>query len=46
MSGATVTGKMMVEDRPLIPGVDPVSGMPKIVPEYCFAGADYTLTRK
>ena len=23
-----------------------VTGMPRIVPEYCFAGADYTLTRK
>jgi len=46
VSGSNVTGKMMVEDRPLIPGTDPVSGMPRIVPEYCFAGADYTLTRK
>ncbi len=46
VSGGTVTGKMMVEDRPLIPGTDPVSGMPRMVPEYCFAGADYTLTRK
>jgi hypothetical protein len=36
----------VVEDRPLIPGTDPVSGMPRIVPEYCFAGADYTLTKK
>jgi hypothetical protein len=45
-SGGTVSGKMVVEDRPLIQGVDPVSGMPRIVPEYCFAGADYTLTRK
>ncbi len=46
VSGGTVTGKMMVEDRPLIPRIDPVSGMPRIVPEYCFAGAKYTLTRK
>jgi hypothetical protein len=46
VSGSKVTGNMMVEDRPLIPGTDPVSGMPRIVPEYCFAGADYTLTRK
>jgi hypothetical protein len=46
VSGDKVTGRMMVEDRPLIPGTDPVSGMPRIVPEYCFAGADYTLTRK
>jgi hypothetical protein len=46
VSGDTVTGKMMVEDRPLIAGTDPVSGMPRMVPEYCFAGADYTLTRK
>ena len=46
VSGGTVTGKMMVEDRPLIPGTDPVSGMPRIVPEYCFAGAKYTLRRK
>jgi hypothetical protein len=46
VAGGTVTGKMMVEDRPLIQGTDPVSGMPRIVPEYCFAGADYTLTKK
>jgi hypothetical protein len=46
VSGAAVSGKMMVEDRPLIQGTDPVSGLPRIVPEYCFAGADYTLTRK
>ena len=45
VSGNTATGKIVVEDRPLIPGTDPVSGMPRIVPEYCFAGADYTLTR-
>jgi hypothetical protein len=45
VSGNTAKGKIVVEDRPLIPGTDPVSGMPRIVPEYCFAGADYTLTR-
>ena len=36
----------MVEDRPLIQGVDPVSGLPRIEAEYCFAGAAYTLTKK
>ena len=46
VSGDKVTGKMMVEDRPLIPGTDPVTGMPRIEAEYCFAGASYTLTRK
>jgi hypothetical protein len=46
VSGGTVTGKMMVEDRPLIQGVDPVSGLPRIEAEYCFAGADYTLTKQ
>ena len=46
VSGGQVTGKMMVEDRPLIQGVDPVSGLPRIEAEYCFAGADYTLTKK
>jgi hypothetical protein len=46
VSGGTVTGKIVVEDRPLIQGTDPVSGMPRIEAEYCFAGADYTLTRK
>jgi hypothetical protein len=46
VSGGSVTGKIVVEDRPLIPGTDPVSGMPRIVPEYCFGGADYTLTPK
>jgi hypothetical protein len=45
VSGGTVTGNIVVEDRPLIPGTDPVSGMPRIVPEYCFAGADYTLKK-
>jgi hypothetical protein len=45
VSGNTAKGKIVVEDRPLIPGTDPVSGMPRIVPEYCFAGADYTLTK-
>jgi hypothetical protein len=46
VSGGQVTGKIVVEDRPLIPGTDPVTGMPRIEAEYCFAGADYTLTRK
>jgi hypothetical protein len=46
VSAGTATGKIVVEDRPLIQGSDPVTGMPRIVPEYCFAGADYTLTRK
>jgi hypothetical protein len=45
VSGAAATGKIVVEDRPLIQGTDPVSGMPRIEAEYCFAGADYTLTR-
>ena len=45
VSGNSAKGKIVVEDRPLIPGTDPVSGMPRIVPEYCFAGADYTLTK-
>ena len=40
-----VSGKMMVESRPPINGADPVSGMPRIEFEYCFAGRDYTLRR-
>ena len=40
-----VSGKMMVESRPPISGADPVSGMPRIEFEYCFAGRDYTLQR-
>ena len=35
----------MVESRPPINGADPVSGMPRIEFEYCFAGRDYTLTK-
>jgi hypothetical protein len=46
VSGGTATGKIVVEDRPLIQGSDPVTGLPRIEAEYCFAGADYTLTRK
>ena len=46
VSGGKVTGNMMVEDRPLIQGTDPVSGLPRIEAEYCFAGADYSLTKK
>ena len=41
----TISGKMMVESRPPISGADPVSGMPRIEFEYCFAGRDYTMTR-
>jgi hypothetical protein len=41
-----VSGKMMVESRPPINGADPVSGMPRIEFEYCFAGRDYTLQRR
>jgi hypothetical protein len=46
VAGGTVTGRIVVEDRPLIQGVDPVSGMPRLEAEYCFAGANYALTRK
>lgn len=45
VKGSTITGKMMVESRPPISGADPVSGMPRIEFEYCFAGRDYTLTK-
>lgn len=41
----TISGKLMVESRPPISGADPVSGMPRIEFEYCFAGRDYTLTK-
>jgi len=46
VSGGKATGKIVVEDRPLIQGADPVTGMPRIEAEYCFAGADFALTRK
>ena len=46
VSGSAATGKIVVEDRPLIQGTDPVTGMPRIEAEYCFAGADFTLTRR
>jgi hypothetical protein len=46
VSGGSASGKVVVEDRPLIQGVDPVSGMPRIEAEYCFAGASYALTKK
>ena len=36
---------MMVESRPPIPGADPLTGMPRIEFEYCFAGRDYTLKK-
>ena len=36
---------MMVESRPLIQGVSPVTGLPRLEAEYCFAGRDYTLTK-
>jgi hypothetical protein len=45
VKGGSVTGKMMVESRPLIQGVSPVSGLPRLEAEYCFAGRDYTLTK-
>lgn len=45
VSGTSITGKLMVESRPPINGADPVSGMPRIEFEYCFAGRDYTLTK-
>ncbi len=45
VAGGTITGKMMVESRPLIQGVSPVSGLPRLEAEYCFAGRDYTLER-
>jgi hypothetical protein len=45
VNGGTITGKMMVESREMINGVSPVSGLPRIEFEYCFAGRDYTLTK-
>lgn len=45
VGGGAISGKMMVESRPPINGADPVSGMPRIEFEYCFAGRDYTLER-
>jgi hypothetical protein len=45
VNGNTITGKMMVESRPPINGVSPVSGLPRIEFEYCFAGREYTLTK-
>ena len=43
--GGRVTGKMMVESRPLIQGVSPITGLPRLEAEYCFAGREYTLTK-
>jgi hypothetical protein len=40
-----VTGKMMAESRPMRQGVSPVSGLPRIEFDYCFAGREYTLTK-
>lgn len=45
VANGKVTGNMMVESRPPINGVSPVSGLPRIEFEYCFAGRDYTLTK-
>ena len=45
VKNGTISGKMMVESRPPISGADPVSGMPRIEFEYCFAGRDYTMTK-
>jgi hypothetical protein len=45
VKGNTITGKMMVESRPPINGVSPVTGLPRIEFEYCFAGRDFTLTK-
>jgi hypothetical protein len=45
VKGGRISGKMMAESRPLIQGVSPVSGLPRLEPEYCFAGREYTLTK-
>ena len=42
----TVTGNLMVESRPPVNGVSPVTGLPRIEFEYCFAGRDYTLKKR
>jgi hypothetical protein len=36
---------MVAESRPLIQGTSPVTGLPRLEPEYCFAGREYTLTK-
>jgi hypothetical protein len=45
VAGGRVTGNVVVEYRPPISGADPLSGMPRMEFDYCFAGRDYTLSR-
>ena len=40
-----VKGNLVLEDRPPVPGSDPVTGMPRIEFEYCFVGQDFELKR-
>jgi hypothetical protein len=45
VSAGVAHGKTVVEDRSPIQGADPVTGMPRIEFEYCFAGQDFELRK-
>jgi hypothetical protein len=45
VSGNQVTGNAVVEYRPPVNGISPVTGLPRFEFDYCFAGRDYTLAR-
>ena len=45
-AGGALIGNAVVEERRPIQGADPVTGMPRIEFDYCFAGQDFALVRK
>jgi hypothetical protein len=42
----TATGNAVIEYRPMISGVSPVTGLPRVEFDYRFVGQDYTPKRK
>ncbi len=46
VAGGALIGDAVVEERRPISGADPVTGLPRIEFDYCFAGQDFALVRR
>jgi hypothetical protein len=46
VAGGALIGNAVVEERRPISGADPVTGLPRIEFDYCFAGQDFALVRR
>jgi hypothetical protein len=46
VAGGALVGNGVVEERRPISGADPVTGLPRIELDSCFAGQDFALVRR